>query len=82
MTIRLHIERLVIDDPDIGRADAERLLAALEAELGRRFARSRPESAQSYSMPALALGVRLPEGTGSDGLGREAGAALHKGLRL
>jgi hypothetical protein len=81
MTVRLHIERLVVEGLDLTRAEAARVGAALEAELTERLAGMPPGSWSDRAMPVLtAAPMTVPHQPGPEPLGRAAGAALHRGL--
>jgi hypothetical protein len=81
MTVRLHIERLVVDGFELSPAGIRRLRAALEAELGERPAAEAADDWKSFAVPALALnGLRIAELTDAEDIGRGIAFALHGGL--
>jgi len=81
MTVRLHIERLVVEGLELSAADGAHLQGAIAEELSARLASADPAQWTGFSVPALAVGpIAIGEGAGPDLLGRSAGAALHQGL--
>jgi len=82
MTVRLHIDRLVVEGLGLSGADAPRLRAALEAELSARLAADESARWSGRAVPALPPGeVALAPGAGAETIGRQVAAALHAGLR-
>lgn len=82
MTVRLHIERLVVEGAVVTRAEADRLRAALETELSERLSQCPPESWTGLAVPALTLEpIAFSQPANFQELGRGAGAALLKGLQ-
>ena len=82
MTVRLHIERLVLDGFAVTGAEGACVRAALESELIERLAAEPPASWADLAVPTLTFEpIKLPEQPGPGRLGRAAGAALHGGLR-
>jgi hypothetical protein len=81
MTLRLHIERLVVEGLDLSRAEAEHLGAALKAELAGRLAEAPFRSWTDLAVSTLTVEpISVSHQVGSPQLGREAAAALHEGL--
>jgi hypothetical protein len=83
MTVRLHIERLVIDVPGIADSGGAKVRAALEAELHRRVSDAAASSGQwrSELIPALRLPAPGPiERLAARELGQVAAALLSEGL--
>jgi hypothetical protein len=82
MSVHLHIERLVVEGLDLAAADAPRLAAALEAQLGARLAADEGTHWTNLAVPALApLATDPAPGNGADALGRQVAAALHGALK-
>jgi hypothetical protein len=81
MTVRLHIERLVVEGLELTAADAARLKESITNELTARFAEGGPGEWTSLSVPTLErLHVAAEPSQGPGALGRHVGAALHRGL--
>jgi hypothetical protein len=81
MTVRLHIERLVVEGFPLTGADGVSLGAALEAELTARLIGNEPASWSSLAVPTLGVEpIRLTPNAGPKQLGGLVGAALHDGL--
>lgn len=82
MSVRLHIERLVVDGFDLTGADAAQLEGAIAEALSARFATGEEAAWSSFAMqvlPPLKLAA-LPR-EGARGLGRQVAAALYGGLK-
>lgn len=82
MTVRLHIERLVIEGLNLGAAERARLERAIAEELSVRFAAEAEVTWSSFAVPALppVTIVDAPRESGR-ALGRSVAAALHGGLK-
>jgi len=82
MTVRLHIERLVVDGLDFLPADARRLEAALAAELTARLSSDDQANWTSLAVAASSpCQMELPAGNDAEAIGRRAAAVLQGGLR-
>jgi hypothetical protein len=84
MTIRLHIERLVLDGLPLEAAHATAVQAAVEAELTRLLAESGlAPGVQQGGALAYARGadLRLSPTPAPDVLGQQIGTAIHQSLR-
>jgi hypothetical protein len=83
MTIHVHIERLVLDGLPMTRAQAPRVQAALEAELGHLLSDGKlsPELLSGGSMPQVPGGtIRLSGQCDPAGMGRQVARALYGGI--
>lgn len=81
MTVRLHIERLVIDGAAGTRAEAAKVQEALAAELLARLSAIPPRDWVSSALPAVTLEpIPLGPNANAEQLGRQAGSALFDGL--
>jgi hypothetical protein len=76
-TVRIVVERLVLDGVDVPPEGLDALVAGLGAELRRRVLAAEPcwESAAAIRAPAVELAARPPAQ-----LGRALGRAVHTGL--
>ena len=82
MTVRLHIERLVLEGLDLTGAQAERLKAVMAEELGTLFASNEGAEWSSFAVPAVRpLEIAAGPRDGIDALAAPAAAALYRGLR-
>jgi hypothetical protein len=82
MTVRLHIERLVVDGLPYQRADMAGLQEALEAALGARLAEAGAGDWTSAAIASLRLGtigLRAADGPGE--IGESIGRSLSHALR-
>jgi len=83
MSIRLHIERLVLDGLPVTAADAPRVKAALEAELTRLLAAGglRADLAAGGAVPSVqAPPISSARGVSSTQLGTRIAQAVHGGI--
>ena len=82
MNIRLHIERLVLDGLPMTAAQAPRVKAALEAELGRLLSGGiSHELASGAALPSVsAAAVQLPRGVSPTQLGRQIAQSVFMGM--
>jgi hypothetical protein len=82
VTVRLHIERLVVEGFDLSGAGADKVRAALEAELSAQILEAAGEPWTGLAAPVLRFELaELPGGASPEQLGCQAGAALCAGLR-
>lgn len=82
MSVRLHIERLVVEGFDLTAADAARLEGAIAEELSARFAAGEEAAWSGFAVPALPpIDVAAAPREGAQGLGRHVAAALYGGLK-
>lgn len=82
MTIRLHIERLVLDGLALSSRDVAQLGAALEAELLRLILdRGLAPGLAGAALASLAVPAIHPvAGQGADALGRQIAQSLYRGV--
>lgn len=83
MTLRLHIDRLILDGLPVGYADRGALKAAVASELSRLLADRglRAGLAAGGAVPSLPGGsIELPKETTPGGLGGQIARALHRSL--
>jgi len=81
MTVRVHIERLVLEGLQVGPHQGEAVAHALEAELTERLARAEPLFPGSAALPSLRLEAPgLERARTSQALGRQVARALATGL--
>jgi hypothetical protein len=71
MNIELVIERVVLENIDLGPAERQRVQAALEQQLTAmvRAGGLHPDLLAGGAMPSLVVAMTLPSGWGGDGLG-------------
>lgn len=82
MTVRLHIERLVVEGLELSAAEGTRLEAAIAEELSARFAAGGEADWSGFSVPALSpLAIATAPREGASAIGRQVAAALHGGLK-
>ena len=84
MTIRLHIERLVLDGLPLEAAHGPAVQAAVEAELRRLLAEGglAPDLRQGGALAyARGADLHLSPTPVPDALGRQIGTAIHQSLR-
>ena len=82
MTVRLHIERLVLDGLEMTSAEAMRVEASIASELTARFAAGAEAEWTSFSVPALEpLYVDAEPSQDPAALGRHVAAGLYGGLK-
>lgn len=82
MTVRLHIERLVLEGLDLEPADGGRLERAIIQDLSARFAAGDGADWSGFAVPTLPpLDIATAPREGARGLGRQVAAALHRGLK-
>lgn len=82
MTVRLHIERLVVDGLELDRADGARLAAALETKLGEHLSAHSAADWSSFAVPALPLDGFTAAGQGGvEDLGCRIADIIHQGLK-
>jgi hypothetical protein len=82
-TIRVHIERLVLEGVPLAPGEGPRLQAALEAELGRLIAAHGLDAGllSGGARPALRAGTLSPApGDDAQGLGRGIARAVFEGI--
>lgn len=82
MEVRVHIERLVVDGPAMGRADRERLAGALSAELGRLIGERGlpPGVTAGFAVPNTAGGMVTGSTAEPEAYGRALAGAVYAGL--
>jgi hypothetical protein len=82
MEVRVHIERLIVDGPALGRAERERLAQALSAELGRLITADGlpPGLAGGLAVPAAMGGPVAGSTAEPDAYGRALAGAVYAGL--
>jgi hypothetical protein len=83
MNIRLHIERLVLDGLPVTTAQAPRVKAAIEAELGRLLSEGgvSRELASGAALPNVnAPTVHAPRGASPAQLGRQIAQSVFAGV--
>jgi hypothetical protein len=83
MSIRLHVERLVLDGLPLSRNDGPLVQAAFEAELGRLLAEGgvSGELASGTAVPGLAAeGIHVAPGDEPGMIGQRIARAVYGGL--
>jgi hypothetical protein len=82
MEVRVHIERLILDGPSLGRADRERLGSALSAELSRMIAERGlpPSGARGFTIPSGMGGTVSRPSRDPEAYGRALAGAVYAGL--
>lgn len=83
MTIRLHIERLVLDGIPVAAGQQHLLQAAVQAELARLLAAGglAPALAAGGAVPRIAApALNLPAGAGGVDTGSRIAASVHAGI--
>lgn len=81
MTVRLHIDTLVLEGFDLDVAARSVLRRTAEAELARLLGEGGTIAAKSAEIPVLAGGpLFLPPGNAPAELGRRLALAIHQGL--
>ena len=81
--LRVHIDRLVLDQLPLHRSEQGRVRDAAVAELELLLGTGalRPEFHQGISMPALRLGdIDMREGASPEHIGRQVAHALYRGF--
>ena len=84
MSVRVHIERLVLDGLPLEAADGPAVHAAVEAELTRLLAQEGvgPGFQSGGALASLrGADFQLSSASDSGALGREIGGAVHRSLR-
>ncbi len=83
MTIRVHIERLVLDGVNVGAGDAPRVQAAVEAELSRLVSAGglAPALRASTNLAVLPAGdVHLDSAPNPSRLGTQIAQSVYQGI--
>lgn len=82
MEVRVHIDRLIVDGPAMGRADRNQLAAALSTELGRLITENGLPSgvAGGLAVPATPGGPVSGSAADPDAYGRALAGAVYAGL--
>lgn len=81
MTIRVHIERLVLDGLPIGRYDGLAVQAAVEAELARLMAGRAPTLSGGSTPRVSAPSISLSGNDTPGGVGRQIARSVAGGIR-
>jgi hypothetical protein len=80
-TIRLHIERLIVDESLVSRGQAGALQRAVETELSRLFAETTLAGLSHSAVAHLdAGGIRVAPGTRPTHLGQQIARSIHGAL--
>jgi hypothetical protein len=82
MEVRVHIDRLIVDGPAMGRAERNRLAAALSTELGRLITENGlpPMLAGGLAVPAAPGGPVSGSAADPGAYGRALAGAVYAGL--
>ena len=83
MSVRLHIDRLVLDGVNVRAADRPRLQTAIESELARLIATGgiAPELANGVAVPSVrAPQIALPQKNDATQLGTSIAGAVYGGV--
>lgn len=80
MSIRVHIERLVLEGLPIGRHEGPLVQAAVEAELARLIAAQAPAPSRGAVPRVAAAGIHVARGARPAQVGRDIARAVHGGL--
>ena len=82
MEVLVHIDRLIVDGPALGRAERDRLAEALSAELGRLITEDGlpPGLDGGLAVPSAAGGVASGSASDPDAYGRALAGAVYAGL--
>jgi hypothetical protein len=81
MSIRVHIERLVLEGLPLGEHDGPRVQAAVETELARLLGDQAPAMTGGATPRAHAPEIRIAEDVRPAALGRAIARSLHRGLK-
>lgn len=81
MSIRVHIERLVLEGLPIGRHEGPLVQAAVEAELARLIAAQAPTHAGGAVARVAGEGIRVANGASPARVGRDIARAVHGGIK-
>ena len=80
MSIRVHIERLVLEGLPIGRHEGPLVQAVVEAELARLIAVQAPAQSGGAVARVWAPGIRIANGSTVASLGRQIAGSVYGGL--
>lgn len=82
MDVRIHIDRLIVDGPSMGRAERNRLAEALSSELGRLITEGGlPQGlAGGLAVPVAPGGMVSGSPSDPDAYGRALAGAVYAGL--